>query len=94
MTDEEEQTMFEKQLKSDMAKWPSVVKAISIDMMAYIGLDDNGNLYWNGKPIEVRKTFDLKWWQVLLAIMTALGAMLSGLVAFFRLALDMCWVSL
>lgn len=52
------------------------------------GISDDGNLYWDGKPIEVCKTFGLKWWQLLLAIMTAVGALLSGVVALVGLLLD------
>ena len=83
-----ENASFEKKFNEDKAKWPSHVEEIGIGHIGYLGIDSKGNLYWDGKPIEVRKTFDLRWWQIALAVMTALGAFLSGIVALYSVLVD------
>lgn len=50
------------QLKADKAKWPKGVQSITIGALGYLGFDNKGKLYWEGRPAEIRKSFDLKWW--------------------------------
>lgn len=61
--------------------WPSGVRPISIDGLDHLGVGDDGSLYWDGKPIVVRRGIDLTWWQITIALIAALGAFASGVVA-------------
>ena len=70
------------------SNWPQGVNPITFDSMEHLGLDGKNNLYWDGNRIEVRKRLDLRWWQVALAIMAALGALASDIVDVTRLCLD------
>ena len=49
--------------------------------MARLGTDEKGNLCLDGKPIEVKKKLTFRWWQTVLAAMTACGALLSGVAS-------------
>jgi len=54
-----------------------------------LGIDRDGRLYWNGKPVEIiGQRLDLTWTQTLIAIVvaiftgiTALGTLVQGTVA-------------
>jgi len=61
--------------------WPPGVHPISMDGTGFLGVGDDGALYWDGKPVVVRKEIDLTWWQTTIAIVAAVGAFASGLVA-------------
>jgi hypothetical protein len=37
----------------DKSKWPADVRGISIEETGGLGIDRNGRLHWNGKPIEI-----------------------------------------
>jgi hypothetical protein len=55
--------------KIDKSKWPSHVREISIPETAGLGIDNNGRLYWNGRPVEIiGQRLDLTWWQNIVAI--------------------------
>lgn len=79
---------IEKKFNEKKARWPSHVMELDIGSLLLLGVDSKGNLYWDGKPIEVRKTFDLRWWQIVLAVMTALGAFISGMTALYNVIVD------
>ena len=36
-----------------------------------LGIDDDGNLYWNSEPVVTEKKISLKWWVNLAAIIGA-----------------------
>lgn len=59
--------------------WPKGVRPISYGGLGLLGVGPDGTLYWDGKPIVVRKGIDLTWWQTLIAVVAALGAFASGL---------------
>ena len=62
------------------ATWPQDVRSISMDGMDHLGVGNDGALYWDGKLIEIRKSFDLNWWQILLAGITAVSALTVAVV--------------
>lgn len=64
--------------------WPDEVKPISLEGMDYMGVGEDGTLYWDGKPIVVRRTVDLNWWQTLLAFITAMSAAIVVTVSIFE----------
>ncbi|MFC3440760.1 hypothetical protein ACFOKF_06020 [Sphingobium rhizovicinum] len=58
--------------------WPDTVWSIGINRLDLLGVDDDGNLYWNGKPIEVRKSVALSLWQRVGAISVTLSAIVGA----------------
>lgn len=52
--------------------------SIGINRLDLLGVDDDGNLYWNGKPIEVRKSVALSLWQRVGAISVTLSAIVGA----------------
>ncbi|HUF56446.1 MAG TPA: hypothetical protein VMM55_07785 [Thermohalobaculum sp.] len=58
------------------------------DASKYMEFDREGNLYWAGKQLEVRKKLDLTWWQVAIAAITAFSALILAAVEVFRLFWD------
>ena len=61
--------------------WPSSVRRISWGGIDRLGVADNGELYWDGKPIVVRKGVNLTWWQGFLAFVVAVSTLASAAVA-------------
>jgi hypothetical protein len=64
----------------DKAKWPKHVRPIAIGETSGLGIDPDGRLYWNGKPVEiVGRRIDLTWTQtgiaIAVAVFTAIGAL-------------------
>lgn len=76
--------------KPEPAKWPPGVRAITADEFEAIGVDHQGDLYWHGKHVQVRRPLVLNFWHSLLATGTALSAIALGLIEalrfFFELA--------
>jgi hypothetical protein len=50
--------------------WPPGVRTIGQDELDCLGVDRRGNLYWDGKPVEVRH-FSLTLWQKVGAVIIA-----------------------
>jgi hypothetical protein len=69
-------------------RWPPGVRAIGMEEMDCLGVDRRGNLYWDGKPVEVRR-FSLTGWQAFVATViagfAAAGAFGTFLVNLIRL---------
>jgi hypothetical protein len=77
-----ENTQREEQLrrvplqKIDMSKWPTNVRQIALAEAGGLGIDSDGRLYWNGKPVEiVGRRLDL----------TSAQAVVGLVVAFFTI---------
>jgi hypothetical protein len=75
--------------KIDKSKWPRRVRPIAIPELDRFGIDDDGLLHWDGKPVEVGRRIDLSWWQNIIAwVVTisiaagAIGALAQGWVAY------------
>ncbi|MBI1256551.1 MAG: hypothetical protein GC204_03685 [Chloroflexi bacterium] len=49
------------------AHWPEGVRHLSIDGMALIGVDADGLLYFDGKPVAMRRQLDLTLLQAVFA---------------------------
>jgi hypothetical protein len=72
--------------KIDKSKWPKKVRPIAIEETDGLGIDADGRLYWNGKPVEIiRQRLDLTGWQmavaVLVMIFTGAAAIATGFQA-------------
>ena len=59
--------------------WPSHVRAMDMDSLGDLGIDDEHRIYWQGKPIEIAKPVSLTRNQTIFAIagliLTAIGVM-------------------
>jgi hypothetical protein len=70
------------------AAWPAGVREIGRDELNCLGIDRHGNLYWDGKPIEVRHFWLTRWQKVGAVIIAvsvligAIGAAAQGWVAY------------
>lgn len=58
--------------------WPAGVRPISQDGLECLGVGNDGAIYWEGKPIEVRKTLYLGRWQRIGAITLAASAVVAA----------------
>lgn len=61
--------------------WPEGVRPISMDGMGHLGVGDDGTLFWDGKPVEVRRSVTLTWWQRLGAVLVAGSAVVAAAAA-------------
>ena len=74
--------------KANKELWPPDVREIAMEEQDCLGIDRYGNLYWDGRPIEVRHillTRRQAVWAVIIAISAligAIGAATQGLVAY------------
>jgi hypothetical protein len=59
-------------------EWPERVKGISLDGGSLFGIDDENQLYWDGRPIEMRRPLVLTFGQKLMAAITALAVIVGG----------------
>lgn len=58
--------------------WPKGVRPISVDGLGHMGVGDDGTLYWDGKPIQVARRFDLSFWQKTGAVLTVFAALAAA----------------
>jgi hypothetical protein len=64
----------------DKSKWPTNVRPIAISETGGLGIDPNGRLYWNGKPVEiVSQRLDLTWIQTAIALSVAVFTFIAAL---------------
>lgn len=68
--------------QADRSTWPKNVRPVGLDEMDALGVDENGQLYWHGKSVVIRK-IELRSWELWLAAMATVGTLLSGLAAMF-----------
>jgi hypothetical protein len=78
--------------KANKELWPPAVREIAMEEQDCLGIDRHGNLYWDGKPVEVRHfwlSLLLTRWQqvgaviiVVSALFGAIGAAAQGWVAY------------
>jgi hypothetical protein len=66
-------------LQIDRSKWPKNVRTLSLDEEG-LGIDPDGRLYWNGKPVEIiGRRLDLTRTQagvaIAIAVFTAIAAL-------------------
>lgn len=61
--------------------WPNGVRPISLDGLAHIGVGPDGDLYWDGKPVVVRKGVSLTGLQKAGALIVGLAAVIGACAA-------------
>jgi hypothetical protein len=62
--------------------WPEGVREINVENLASLGINDSGELFWNGRRIEVRRRLRLSWWQNAGAAAVVIATVLGGLGGF------------
>ena len=85
--------------KANKERWPPGVREIAMEEQDCLGIDRYGNLYWDGRPIEVRYFWlTLTRWQqvgavivVVSALLGAIGAATQGWVAYADWACRADW---
>jgi hypothetical protein len=65
--------------------WPKNVRPISLDGMDRLGVSNDGKLFWDGRPIAIKKYFSLTFWQKLGAFLTVVGTFLSGVCELLKM---------
>jgi hypothetical protein len=100
MSDREQEFREIPHRPADKSKWPKGVRSISQDEADALGTDVKGELYWHGKPVEIRRPLDLTWWQkvgaVIVAtatVVAAIGAAAQGWAAYNDWACKVDWKS-
>ena len=59
--------------------WNQSLRPISINGVSLFALDEKGNLYWDGQPVETRKRLSLTWPQAIGAFLVGLSAIAGGI---------------
>ncbi len=58
--DDREQELKDVPLRAaDKSTWPKGIRSISYDEVDALGVDPKGELYWQGKPVKIRRPLDL-----------------------------------
>jgi hypothetical protein len=100
MSDREQELKEVPHRPPDQSTWPKGIRSISIDEAGALGVDAKGELYWHGKPVEIRRPLDLTWRQKLVAgivatatVIAAVGAAAQGWAAYNEWACKVGWKS-
>ena len=65
--------------KGSAPEWPKGVKAISMEGLTLFGLDERYRLYWDGRPVEVRRALSLALWERRAAMITVAAAVIAAI---------------
>jgi hypothetical protein len=60
-------------------KWPKGVEQIGLDDLNRLGIDSSHQLYWDGYPIEIRRSIVLTRLQKSVAVIAAIVGLFAGL---------------
>lgn len=64
------------------SRWPKDVRPIALKESDGLGIDNDGRLYWDGKPVEIiGRRLDLTWGQFWIAIVVAIFTVVGGIGA-------------
>jgi hypothetical protein len=83
----------------DRAKWPAGVRQVALSEVGGLGIDANGRLHWDGKPVEIiGSRIDLTKGQFFLALgvfvftaIAAIAAVAQGWAAYNDWACKVHW---
>jgi hypothetical protein len=66
----------------DKSKWPKDVRPIAMSEADGLGIDPDGRLHWNGKPVEIiGRRLDLTWTQAVFGFLVAIFTVVGGIGA-------------
>lgn len=69
--------------ETDKSKWPKNVRPVAVEELDVIGVDKNGLLYWDGKPI-IQKVFLGGFWEFLFAALVAVSTFGTFLIELYQ----------
>jgi hypothetical protein len=78
MSDREQELKEVPHRPTDKSRWPEGIRSISFEEADALGTDAKGELYWHGKPVEIRRPLDLTWRQNALAIIVATATVFAA----------------
>jgi hypothetical protein len=78
MSDREQELKDVPHHPADQSTWPKGIRTISIEEAGALGVDAKGELYWHGKPVEIRRPLDLTRTQNALAIIVAIATVFAA----------------
>jgi hypothetical protein len=61
----------------DPRTWPDGIRPLTFDEEGF-GVDRNHVLYWNGKPVTMRRQLELRWYELILATSAALAVVVQA----------------
>jgi hypothetical protein len=67
------------QAQPDWSKWPEGVGPITWNNLGRPGVGRDNQLYWDGKPVEIRRRLKLSRIQIAGAFVVGLAAIVGGL---------------
>ena len=70
-------------MQDQPAEWPKDVHRMTWDESGELGIDSEDQLYWKGKPIQIKKRLDLKRGEKILGTIGILSASAGGLAVAF-----------
>jgi hypothetical protein len=68
--------------RANKETWPPGVREIRVEEADCLGIDRHGNLYWDGKPVEVKHfwlSLLLTRWQQVGAVIVVVSALIGAL---------------
>ena len=68
--------------------WPSGVHGISVPGLRLFGVNENKELFWDGKQVEVRKTLSLSLFQKVGAFVTVMSAAIAAVATAYSTYLE------
>lgn len=62
--------------------WPSDVERISLEDLGRLGINARQELFWDGRPVEIRRRLTFTGFQKFVAFVVTICAILGGLGGF------------
>ena len=57
-------------------------KTITLEQLDQFSVDESGQLFWKNKPVVTKSRVTLRWFELSLAVVAAIGTLASGLHPF------------
>lgn len=57
-------------------------QSITMDQIAFLEVDEDGRLYWHGEQVILERRLRLENYQIVLAVIATVGALLAGVHPF------------
>jgi hypothetical protein len=67
---------------STPAGWPHGVKRVAVEDLRHLGINDNNELFWDGRRVEIRRPLVLTGFQKFVTAVVTIFAVLGGIGGF------------